>query len=266
MPPLNHHQPLMHPQPLPTMNLLPTPHPHQSTMSQHLMLHLPQPTMSLHHMPPLLQPTMNQHLQLITPLWWHLHPTTPLLPTMSPSPTTSRSTTSTAQLVMPVWTTPAMLTHPTLSSAAPASPSPPACTLTLSLDVRLIEFATTEGTDLKEPALSAPTAHSSISTCSGASSGTQLTAARPSPSTASTLTPCSIPTCPNPSWTSTETLSHPLLWVMRTPTTQLSTMLHPTMLLLTMLLPSTMLLLTMLLPSTTPPPSILWQSPTTPHP
>merc|ERR1719412_1792492 len=227
-------------------------------MSQHLMPHLPQPTMnlhhmpllhqpimSLHHMPLLLQPTMNQHLQLITPLWWHLHPTTPLLPTMSPSPTTSRSTTSTAQLVMPVWTTPAMLTHPTLSSAAPASPSPPACTLTLSLDVRRIAFATTEGTDLKEPALSAPTAHSSFSTCSGASSGTQLTAARPSPSTASTLTPCSIPTCPNPSWTSTETLSHPLLWVMRTPTTQLSTMLHPTMLLLTMLLPSTTLLLTM---------------------
>merc|ERR550517_2243887 len=240
------------------MNLLPTPHPPQSTlsqhlmphlpqptMSQHLMLHLPQPTMSLHHMPPLLQPTMNQHLQLITPLWWHLHPTTPLLPTMSPSPTTSRSTMSTAQLATPAWTTPAMLTHPTLSSAAPASPSPPACTLTLNLDVRRIAFATTEGTDLKEPASSAPTAHSSISTCSGASSGTQLTAARPSPSTASTLTPCSIPTCPNPSWTSTETLSHLLLWLMRTPTMQLFTMLHPTMLLLTMLLPSTMLLLTM---------------------
>merc|ERR1719278_568782 len=129
---------------------------------------------------------------------------------MSPSPTTSRSTTSTAQLVMPAWTTPAMLTHPTLSSAAPASPSPPACTLTLNPDVRRIASATTEGTDLREPASSAPTEHSSTSTCSGASSGTQLTAALPSPSTASTQTPCSTHTCPSPSWTSMETLSHPL--------------------------------------------------------
>merc|ERR1719209_1529810 len=215
-------------------------------MSQHLMPHLPQPIMSLHHMPLLLQHTMTQPLQRITPLWWHLHPTTPLLPTMSPSPTTSQSTTSTGQLVMPALTTLAMRIPLTPSSAAPAFPSPPACTLTLNPDVRRIASATTEGTDLREPASSAPTEHSSISTCSGASSGTQLTAARPCPSTASTLTPCSIPTCPNPSWTSTETLSHLLLWLMRTPTTQLSTMLHPTMLLLTMLLPSTTLLLTML--------------------
>merc|ERR1719209_2035123 len=115
-------------------------------MSQHLMPHLPQPIMSLHHMPLLLQPTMNQHLQLITPLWWHLHPTTPLLPTMSPSPTTSQSTTSTGQLVMPALTTLAMRIPLTPSSAVPASPSPPACTLTLNPDVRPIVFATTEGT------------------------------------------------------------------------------------------------------------------------
>merc|ERR1719361_115275 len=120
---------------------------------------------------------------------------------------------SMVQLVMPASTTPAMLTLPTLSSAVPASPSPPACTLTLSPDVRPIVFATTEGTDLKELDSSAPMEHSSISTCSGASSGTQSTAARPSPSTVSTQTPCSIPTFPNPSWTSTGTSSH-LLWLL----------------------------------------------------
>merc|ERR550517_1973945 len=224
---------------------------------------------------------MSQPLQHITPLWWHLHPTTPLLPTMSPSPTTSQSTMSTGQLVMPAWTTLAMRIPLTPSSAAPASPSPPACTLTLNPDVRRIAFATTEGTDLREPASSAPTEHSSTSTCSGASSGTQLTAALPSPSTASTQTPCSTHTCQNPSWMNTETLSH-LLWSpMRTPTMRWSTMLHPTTGLLTtqplstMLLPtmqpqSTMLLPTMLLlfimllptmvpPSTTPHPSIPWQ-------
>merc|ERR550517_1865345 len=242
------------------MNLLPTPHPPQSTlsqhlmlhlpqptMSQHLMLHLPQPTMSLHHMPPLLQPTMNQHLQHIMPLWLHLHPTTPLLPTMSQSLTMSQSTMSTVQLVMPASTTPAMPTPPTPSSAAPAFPSPPACTLTLNPDVRRIASATTGGTDLREPALFAPTEHSSTSTCSGASSGTQLTAALPSPSTASTQTPCSTHTCQNPSWTNTETLSH-LLWSpMRTPTMRWSIMLHPTTRLLTTQPLSTMLLPTMLL-------------------
>merc|ERR1712037_284909 len=204
------------------------------------------------------------------------------------------STTSTAQLAMPAWTTPAMLTLPTLSSAAPPSPSPPACTPTPNPDVRRIGCATTEGTDPRELALSAPTEHSSTSTCSGASSGTQSTAARPSPCTASTQTPCSTPTCPNPSSTSTETLSHLLSWPTRTPTMRLSTMLHPTMPLLTMLLlpmpllPSTMPLLIMLPPSTTPlltmlplftmqlptmqppsttpPPSIQWQSPTIPLP
>merc|ERR1719266_2608165 len=170
-----------------------------------------------------------------------------------------------------------MPTPPTLSSAAPASPSPLACTLTMNPDVRRIASATTEGTDLREPASSAPTEHSSISTCSGASSGTQLTAVLPSPSTVSTQTPCSIPICPNPSWTSTVTSSHLLSWLTRTPTMQLSTMLYPTMPLLIMLLPSTTLLLTMLLlstmllpttqpPSTTPPPSIPWRSPTIPLP
>merc|ERR1719266_1907913 len=139
-----------------------------------------------------------------------------------------------------------MPTPPTPSSAAPAFPSPPACTLTLNPDVRRIASATTGGTDLREPASSAPTEHSSTSTCSGASSGTQLTAALPSPSTASTQTPCSTHTCQNPSWTSTETLSHLLSWLTRTPTMQLSTMLYPTMPLLIMLLPSTTLLLTML--------------------
>merc|ERR1719234_2053169 len=164
--------------------------------------------MSRPHMPPLLQPTMNQHLQPTMPLWWHLRPTTPLLHTMSQSLTTSQSTMSTGQLVMPASTTLAMPTPPTLSSAVPTSPSPPACTLTLNPGVRRIAFATMVGTDLREPALSAPTEHSSISTCSGASSGTQLTAAQPSPSTASTQTPCSIPTCQNPSWINTEMLSH----------------------------------------------------------
>merc|ERR550517_1294847 len=207
---------------------------------------------------------------------------------MSQSRTTSRSTMSTGQLVMPASTTPAMLTPPTLSSAAPAFPSPLACTQTLNPDVRRIASATTGGTDLREPASSAPTEHSSISTCSGVSSGTQLTAALPSPSTASTQTPCSTHTCQNPSWTSTETLSH-LLWSpMRTPTMRWSTMLHPTMLLpttpplstmllhtmqpqSTMLLPTMLLLFIMLLPtmqppSTTPHPSIPWQSPTIPLP
>merc|ERR550525_1549926 len=149
------------------------PHHLQSTMSQLLMPHLPQPTTNLRHMHPLPQPTMSQPLQRIMPLWWHLHPTTPLLPTMSPSRTTSQSTMSTGQLVMPAWTTLAMRIPLTPSSAAPASPSPPACTLTLNPDVRRIAFATTEGTDLRELALFAPTEHSSISTCSGASSGTQ---------------------------------------------------------------------------------------------
>merc|ERR550517_1277051 len=190
---------------------------------------------------------MSQPLQHITPLWWHLHPTTPLLPTMSPSPTTSQSTMSTGQLVMPAWTTLAMRIPLTPSSAAPASPSPPACTLTLNPDVRRIAFATTEGTDLRELASSAPTGRSSISTCSGASSGTQWTVARPSPSTVSTQIPCSTPTSQNPSWTSTATSSHLLWWLTRTLTMQLSTtLLHPTTPLLTMLLPSTTLLPTML--------------------
>merc|ERR1719234_1152274 len=82
-----------------------------------------------------------------------------------------------------------MPTPPTLSSAVPTSPSPPACTLTLNPGVRRIAFATTVGTDLREPALSAPTEHSSIRPCSGASSGTQLTAAQPSPSTAGFVCP-----------------------------------------------------------------------------
>merc|ERR1719234_2071854 len=154
----------------------------------------------------------------------------------------SQSTMSTGQLVMPASTTPAMPTPPTLSSAVPTSPSPPACTLTLNPDVRRIAFATTVETDLREPALFAPTEHSSIRPCSGVSSGTQLTAAQPSPSTASTQTPCSTPTCQNPSWMNTETLSH-LLWSpMQTPTTQWSTMPHPTTLPLlpTMLLPTTL--------------------------
>merc|ERR1719234_553484 len=145
--------------------------------------------MSRPHMPPLLRPTMSQHLQPTMPLWWHLHPTTPLLPTMSQSLTTSQSTMSTGQLVMPASTTLAMPTPPTLSSAAPTSPSPPACTLTLNPGVRRIAFATTEGTDLREPVSSAPTEHSSIRPCSGASSGTQLTAAQPSPSTAGFVCP-----------------------------------------------------------------------------
>merc|ERR550517_2467843 len=228
----------LHPMPLRHHHQLPTHPPLQSTMS-------------LHHMPPLLQPTMNQHLQPTMPLWWHLHPTTPLPPTMSQSRTTSRSTMSTGQLVMPASTTPAMLTPPTLSSAAPAFPSPLACTQTLNPDVRHIASATTGGTDLREPASSAPTEHSSTSTCSGASSGTQLTAALPSPSTASTQTPCSTHTCQNPSWTNSETLSH-LLWSpMRTPTTQWSTMLHPTM-----LLPTTPPLSTMQLPTMQPRPTM----------
>merc|ERR550517_1020780 len=193
---------------------------------------------------------MSQPLQHITPLWWHLHPTTPLLPTMSPSRTTSQSTMSTGQLVMPAWTTLAMRIPLTPSSAAPASPSPPACTLTLNPDVRRIAFATTEGTDLRELASSAPTGRSSISTCSGASSGTQWTAARPSPSTVSMQTPCSTPTSQNPSWTSTATSSHLPWWLTRTLTMQLSTT----------------LLLTMQPPSTTPHPSIPWQSHATPLP
>merc|ERR1719234_1302582 len=136
-----------------------------------------------------------------------------------------------------------MPTPPTLSSAVPTSPSPPACTLTLNPGVRRIAFATTVETDLREPASSAPTEHSSISTCSGVSSGTQLTAAQPSPSTASTQTPCSTLTCQNPSWMSTETLYH-LLWSpMPHPTTPLPTMLlHTTQLQPTMLLPTMLLL------------------------
>merc|ERR1719234_1783396 len=141
-----------------------------------------------------------------------------------------------------------MPTPPTLSSAVPTSPSPPACTLTLNPGVRRIAFATTVGTDLREPASSAPTEHSSIRPCSGVSSGTQLTAAQPSPSTASTPTPCSTRTCQNPSWTNTETLSHLLCSPMQTPTMPLPTMPLPTMPpLCTMLLPTMQLQPTMLL-------------------
>merc|ERR1719361_3147601 len=232
------------------------PHPLQSTMSQH-------------HMPPLPQPIM--------PLWWHPHPITLLLPTTSLSLTTSPNTMSTGQLDTPAWITLAMPTLPTLSSAAPPSPSPPACTLTLNLAVRRIASATTEETDLREPASSAPTEHSSINTCSGVSSGTQSTAAQPSPSTASTPTPCSTRTCPSPSWTSMATPSQ--WWPTLTLTMGLFTTLLLTMLLLTMPwllstmpwpttlppLPTTQLP-TMQLPSTTPHPSIPWQSPTTPLP
>merc|ERR550532_670492 len=185
------------------------------------------------------------------PLWWHPYPITLLLPTMSLSLTTSPNTMSTGQLDTPAWITLAMPTLPTLSSAAPPSPSPPACTLTPNLAVRRIASATTEETDLREPASSAPTEHSSINTCSGVSSGTQSTAARPSPSTASTPTPCSTRTCPSPSWTSTATPSQ--WWLTLT----------LTMGWLTTLPLSTMLLPTTQLPSTTPHPSILWQSPTT---
>merc|ERR1719507_852998 len=184
----------MPPLPLPTMSLPPTPHLLPAIMSLPLMPHPLQSTMSQHHMPPLPQPIM--------PLWWHPHPITLLLPTTSLSLTTSPNTMSTGQLDTPAWITLAMPTLPTLSSAAPPSPSPPACTLTLNLAVRRIASATTEETDLREPASSAPTEHSSINTCSGVSSGTQSTAARPSPSTASTP-----PRCPTPSWTSTATPS-----------------------------------------------------------
>merc|ERR1719422_248061 len=252
------------------MNQPLTHHPHQSITSQHLI-------------PPRPPSIMNPRLQPTTFLWWRPHLTIPLPPTMSPSPTMSQSTTNMVRLDTPVWTTLVTPTLPTPSSVVLMSPSPLACTPIQNLDVRRTACATTEGTGLKEPALSVPTEPSLTSTCSGASSGTRWTAAQQCPSTASTPTPSSTHTCPNPSSMSMATPSLLQLWLMLTHTMLWSIMLRLfTMLSLIILLHSTMPLLIMqpqcIMPlptmqlqsltlwpttqllSTTPHQSILWRS------
>merc|ERR1719422_1051126 len=241
------------------MNQPLTHHPHLSITSQHLM-------------PPRPPSIMNPRLQPTTFLWWRPHLTIPLPPTMSPSPTMSQSTTNMVRLDTPVWTTLVTPTLPTPSSVVLMSPSPLACTPIQILDVRRTACATTEGTGLKEPALSVPTEPSLTSTCSGASSGTRWTAAQQCPSTASTPTPSSTHTCPNPFSMSMATPSLLQLWLMLTHTMLWSIMLRLfTMLSLIILLHSTMPLLIMqpqcIMPlpttqllSTTPHQSILWRS------
>merc|ERR1719422_171921 len=221
------------------MNQPLTHHPHQSITSQHLM-------------PPRPLSIMNPRLQPTTFLWWRPHLTIPLPPTMSPSPTMSQSTTNMVRLDTPVWTTLVTPTLPTPSSVVLMSPSPLACTPIQNLDVRRTACATTEGTDLKEPALSVPTEPSLTSTCSGASSGTRWTAAQQCPSTASTPTPSSTHTCPNPSSMSMATPSLLQLWLMLRLFTMLSLimLLHSTMPLLIMQPQCIMPLPTMQLQST----------------